>query len=125
MDLGIAGKKAIVCAASRGLGRACAHALADAGVNLVINSATQANLDKTAAELRQKDVDVIAIAGDISQASVQDELVAAAGEVDILVNNNGGPPLKDFRQLDRDAIAKGVEQNMITPIELVQKVIDG
>ncbi|MEL6435769.1 MAG: SDR family oxidoreductase [Pseudomonadota bacterium] len=125
MDLGIAGKKAIVCAASRGLGRACAHALADAGVNLVINSATQANLDKTAAELRQKDVDVIAIAGDISQASVQDELVSAAGEVDILVNNNGGPPLKDFRQLDRDAIAKGVEQNMITPIELVQKVIDG
>ncbi|MEM9999272.1 MAG: SDR family oxidoreductase [Pseudomonadota bacterium] len=125
MDLGIKGKTAIVCAASRGLGRACAHALADAGVNLVINSATKANLDKTAEELRAKNVDVTAIAGDISTAAIQDALVEAAGDVDILVNNNGGPPLKDFRQLDRAAITAGVEQNMVTPIELIQKVIDG
>ncbi|MEL6921085.1 MAG: SDR family NAD(P)-dependent oxidoreductase, partial [Pseudomonadota bacterium] len=78
MDLGIKGKTAIVCAASRGLGRACAHALADAGVNLVINSATQANLDKTADELRAKGADVTAIAGDVSQAGVQEALIEAA-----------------------------------------------
>ncbi len=124
MDLGIKGKTAIVCAASRGLGRACAHALADAGVNLIINSGTQDNLDKTAAELKDKGINITAIAGDISTHDIQDALIEAAGEVDILVNNNGGPPLKDFRQLDREAIKTGVEQNMITPIEMIQKVID-
>ena len=119
MDLGIKGKTAIVCAASRGLGRACAHALADAGVNLIINSGTQVNLDKTAAELKEKGIEVTAVAGDISTHDIQDALIEAAGDVDILVNNNGGPPLKDFRQLDREAIKTGVEQNMITPIVMI------
>ncbi|RWN11653.1 SDR family oxidoreductase [Mesorhizobium sp.] len=126
MDLGIRGKKAIVCASSKGLGRGCAIALAEAGVDLVINGRNAELLAKTAQEIREKfGVEVIEIAGDVSKPEVQKALLAACPAPDILVNNNGGPPLRDFRELDRAKILEGVTQNMVTPIELIQAVIDG
>ena len=126
MDLGIRGKKAIVCASSRGLGRGCAMALAEAGCDLVVNGRDAATLTKTAAEIRQRfGVQVTEIVGDVADRAIQQALLAACPEPDILVNNNGGPPFRDFRELDREAIVKGVTNNMIAPIELIQAVLDG
>ncbi|NRG17973.1 SDR family oxidoreductase [Rhizobiales bacterium] len=126
MDLGISGRKAIVCASSRGLGRGSAEALADAGCELVINGIDAARLEKTADDIRARyGAKVTAVAADVSTREGQDALLAACPEPDILVNNNGGPPFRDFRELDREAILKGVAQNMVTPIELIQRVIDG
>ncbi|MGN6537745.1 MAG: SDR family oxidoreductase [Mesorhizobium sp.] len=126
MDLGISGRKAIVCASSKGLGRGCAMALAEAGCNLVVNGRDAALLAKTAAEIRERyKVTVTEVAGDVSDPKVQKALLAACPEPDILVNNNGGPPFRDFRELDREKILAGVTNNMVTPIELVQAVIDG
>ena len=126
MDLGIAGRTAIICASSRGLGRACAIALAEAGCSVIINGRNEEKLTATAHEIREKTgVQVTAIAGDVSSRDIQDKLLAACPAPDILVNNNGGPPPTDFRKLDRSSILEGVSQNMVTPIELVQRVIDG
>jgi 3-oxoacyl-[acyl-carrier protein] reductase len=126
MDLGIAGRTAIICASSRGLGRACAIALAEAGCSVIINGRNEEKLAATAHEIREKTgVQVTAIAGDVSSRDIQDKLLAACPAPDILVNNNGGPPPTDFRKLDRSSILEGVAQNMVTPIELVQRVIDG
>lgn len=125
MDLGIAGRKAIVCASSRGLGRGCAEALAQAGCDLVINGRDQKQLEATASEIRDATgANVTAVAADVSTAEGQGALLAACPEPDILVNNNGGPPRKGFRDLDRDAMLAGVTQNMVTPIELIQAVVD-
>ena len=126
MDLGIRVKKAIVCASSRGLGRGCASALAEAGCDLVVNGRDAAVLATTAEELRKAHgVAVTEVAGDVSTAEVRQALLAACPDPDILVNNNGGPPFRDFRELDRQAMLTGVSNNMITPIELIQAVIDG
>ncbi|MDP3898160.1 MAG: SDR family oxidoreductase [Mesorhizobium sp.] len=126
MDLGLKGKKAIVCASSRGLGRGCAMALADAGCDLVLNGRDPEALARTATEIRALfGVDVIEILADVSTPEGQKKLLAACPQPDILVNNNGGPPPRDFRKLDRQAMLEGVTQNMITPIELIQAVIDG
>ena len=126
MDLGIKGKKAIVCASSRGLGRGCALALAEAGCALVLNGRDVGSLGRTAAEMRERfRAAVEAVPGDVSDSDVQRALLAAAGEPDILVNNNGGPPRRDFRALDREKILAGVTQNLVTPFELVRAVIDG
>lgn len=126
MDLGIRGKKAIVCASSKGLGRGCAFALAEAGCDLVINGRDADLLAATASELREKfGVKVAEVVGDVSRPEVQKALLAACPDPDILVNNNGGPPFRDFRELDRAKILEGVTQNMVTPIELVKAVIDG
>jgi 3-oxoacyl-[acyl-carrier protein] reductase len=126
MDLGIRGRKAIVCASSRGLGRACAMALAGEGVDVVVNGRDGAVLERTAGEIRKATrVAVTAVAGDVSTRACQDALLAACPEPDILVNNNGGPPPKDFRVLSREHILEGVVQNMVTPIELIQRVVDG
>ena len=126
MDLGLTGKTAIVCASSHGLGRACATSLASAGCTVVLNGRDAAALDAAAVALRDSGARVETVAGDIADDGVQRALVDAAGGVpDILVNNNAGPPLKDFRQLDAAAIHAGVDANMVTPIRLVQKVIDG
>jgi 3-oxoacyl-[acyl-carrier protein] reductase len=125
MDLGIHGRTAIVCASSQGLGKACARALAEAGVALVINGRNGSLLERTAEEIRQATgVAVTPVVADISTPQGQASLLAACPAPDILVNNNGGPPYRDFRELDRQAMLTGVTMNMVTPIELIQKVID-
>src|SRR5262245_53138908 len=125
MDLGIAGRKAIVCASSRGLGRACAQALAAAGCEVVINGRDAKALENTAADMRQATgAKVIAVAADVASPEGQAALLAACPQPDILVNNNAGPPFRDFRQLDRQQMIDGVIANMIVAVELTQKVID-
>jgi len=125
MDLGIRGRTAIVCASSQGLGKACARALAEAGVSVVINGRNRTLLDQTADEIRAATgADVTPVAADVSTPEGQAALLAACPAPDILINNNGGPPFRDFRELDRHALLAGVTMNMVTPIELIQKVID-
>jgi 3-oxoacyl-[acyl-carrier protein] reductase len=125
MDLGIRGRKAIVCASSHGLGKGCALALAEAGVALVINGRSEASLLATAQEIRRATgVVVTPVLADVATPEGQAALLAACPKPDILVNNNGGPPFRDFRELDRAAMLAGVTMNMVTPIELIQKVID-
>jgi 3-oxoacyl-[acyl-carrier protein] reductase len=124
MDLGLKGRNAIVCASSRGLGKACALSLAREGVVLVINGRDENVLSATRDEIvKATGASVTAVAGDVSTRQGQDALLAACPEPDILVNNNGGPPGKDFREVDRDAMLAGVVQNMVTPIELIQRVV--
>ena len=126
MDLGLNGRVAVVCASSHGLGRACATELARAGCTVVINGRDDGALRQTAEDIqRETGGQVIPVAADISTSEGQDGLLGAVPEVDILVNNNGGPPFRDFRQIDDDALLAGVVMNMATPIHLVQKVIDG
>ena len=126
MDLGIRGRTAIVCASSQGLGLACARALGEAGVSLVINGRNGSRLDQAAEEIRRTaGVDVRPVVADVSTGEGQAALLAACQSPDILINNNGGPPFRDFRELDRQAMLDGVTMNMVTPIELIQKVIDG
>ncbi len=125
MDLGIAGRKAIVCASSRGLGRACAKALAEAGCEVVINGRNKEHLAATASELQKATgAKIIPVAGDVASPDGQKALFAACPEPDILVNNNAGPPFRDFRELDRQKMIDGVIANMIVAVELIQKVID-
>jgi len=125
VDLGIEGRKAIVCASSRGLGKGCAIALAQAGVSLVINGRDRAALESTAEEIRRATgVAVTAVSADISTPEGQAAVLAACPKPDILVNNNGGPPHRDFRELDRQSMLAGVTMNMVTPVELIQKVVE-
>ena len=125
MDLGIRGRTALVCAASKGLGRGCAAALAREGVNVVITARGAEALESTAAELRKLGVKVTPVAGDITTAEGRQAALKAAPSPDILVNNAGGPPPGDFRDWDRDAWMKALEANMITPILLMRAVVDG
>jgi 3-oxoacyl-[acyl-carrier protein] reductase len=126
MDLGIRGKKAIVCASSRGLGKGCAEALAEAGCDLVVNGRDEKVLALTATEIRDRfGVKVTEVSGDVADPAIQKRLLAAAPEVDILVNNNAGPPFRPFKDLDREAILKGVTNNMVVPLELIQAVMGG
>lgn len=125
MDLGIAGRKAIVCASSRGLGFACAKALAQAGCEVVINGRNEAQLAAAAAELKKATgAKVTPVTADVASAQGQKALFAACPEPDILVNNNAGPPFRDFRELDRQKMLDGVIANMVVAIELIQKAID-
>jgi 3-oxoacyl-[acyl-carrier protein] reductase len=125
MDLGIRGRTAIVCASSQGLGKACARALAEAGVSVVVNGRNRALVEQTADEIRQAtEVEVWPVIADVSTAEGQAALLAACPSPDILINNNGGPPFRDFRQLDRSAMLTGLTMNMVTPIELIQRVLD-
>ena len=125
MDLGIAGRRAIVCASSRGLGRACAEALARAGCHVVVNGRTHDTVDAAVAELRRDTgATVTGVVADVGDPAGQAALLAACPEPDILVNNNGGPPLRDFRTLTREQMLDGVVANMLTAIELTQKVVD-
>ena len=124
MDLGIKGRKAIVCGSSEGLGRGCALALAEAGVSLVINGRRAERLERTAEEIRSAaGAEVMPIAADITTPEGQAALFDACPKPDILINNCGGPPFRDFRELDRTAMMEGLSMNMITPIELIQKSI--
>ncbi len=125
MDLGITGRRAIVCASSRGLGRACAEALARAGCELVINGRDPKTAESTAAELRRATgASITVVAADVATPAGQTALFAACPEPDILVNNNAGPPPRDFRELTRQQIIDGVIANMVVAIELTQKAID-
>ena len=125
MDLGIAGRKAIVCASSRGLGKACARALAEAGCEVVINGRDAKTLEATAAELVSlTGAKIIAVAADVASPEGQKALLAACPTPDILINNNAGPPLRNFRELTRQQMIDGVIASMIVSVELIQKVID-
>jgi 3-oxoacyl-[acyl-carrier protein] reductase len=125
MNLGIAGRKAIVCASSRGLGKGCARALAEAGCEVVINGRDAKKLEAAAAELSSvAGVRVIPVVADVATAEGQKALLAACPEPDILVNNNAGPPMRSFRELTRQQMIDGVIANMIVAVELIQKVID-
>src|SRR5258707_15456183 len=125
MDLGIAGRKAIVCASSRGLGRACAQALAEAGCEVVINGRDEESLNATAAAIQQATgAKVTPVRADVATPEGQAALFAACPEPDILINNNAGPPLRDFRELTRQQIIDGVIANMAAAIELIQKAVD-
>jgi 3-oxoacyl-[acyl-carrier protein] reductase len=125
MELGIKGRKAIVCASSRGLGRGCARALAEAGCEVVINGRDVKALEAAAAELQAATgAKIIPVAADVATAEGQAALLAACPEPDILVNNNAGPPFRDFRQLTRQMMIDGVIANMVVAVELTQKVID-
>jgi 3-oxoacyl-[acyl-carrier protein] reductase len=126
MDYRIAGRKAIVCAASQGLGKACALALAGEGVDLVINARGEEALRATADEIRDATgAHVVAVAADITSSEGRARLLAACPSPDILVNNAGGPPIGDFRDWDEAAWQKAVNDNMITPIMLMRAVVDG
>ncbi|MBS0246971.1 MAG: SDR family oxidoreductase [Proteobacteria bacterium] len=125
MDLGIAGRKAIVCASSRGLGKACAWALAEAGVEVVINGRDAKTVEATATEIaKATGSKAIPVVADVATPEGQKALFAACAEPDILVNNNGGPPPRNFRELTREMMLDGVVANMVVAIELIQKVID-
>ncbi|MEK7834854.1 MAG: SDR family NAD(P)-dependent oxidoreductase, partial [Pseudomonadota bacterium] len=126
MDLGLQGRKAIVCAASKGLGKACAMSLAMNGVDVVITARTLADLEATAAEIRKASgAKVTVVAGDITTEEGRAAALAACPEPDILVNNAGGPPRGDFRAWGRDEWMKAVDANMITPILMIKAVVDG
>jgi len=126
MDFGLRGRKAIVCAASKGLGGACARALAREGVDLVITARTKETLEATAAEIRKDfGVAVTAVPGDITTEAGRAATLAAMPSPDILVNNAGGPPPGDFRDWDRDVWLKALDANMLTPIFLIKSVVDG
>jgi 3-oxoacyl-[acyl-carrier protein] reductase len=126
MDLGIAGRNAVICASSRGLGFACALELARAGCSVVVNGRDGRTLDAAAATITEETgARVIPVVADVSDPAGQEALVGAVPQVDILVNNNGGPPYRDFREIDRAALLEGVIANMAAPIELVRQVVDG
>ena len=126
MDLGIRGKKALVCAASKGLGKGCAVALAREGVELVILARGKEALEATAAEIRgATGAKVATVACDITTEEGRKAALAACPEPDILVNNAGGPPPGDFREWDRAAWIKAIDANMLTPIELIRQTVDG
>jgi 3-oxoacyl-[acyl-carrier protein] reductase len=126
MDFGIAGKKALVCAASKGLGKGCAVALAREGVELTILARGKEALDATAAEIRKATgAKVQTVAVDITTQDGRAAALAACPQPDILVNNAGGPPPGDFRDWDEAAWQAAVNANMITPIMLMRAVIDG
>lgn len=126
MELGIRGRTALVCAASKGLGKGCALSLAREGVNLVITARGREALEATAEEIRKRfGVKVAAVAGDITTPEGREAALKAAPSPDILVNNAGGPPPGDFRDWDREAWVKALDANMIAPILMIRAVVDG
>ena len=126
MDLGIAGRRALVCAASKGLGRGCAEALAREGVEVTILARTEATVRSTAEEIGALAGRKVAwVACDITTVEGRAAALAACPQPDILVNNAGGPPPGDFRDWDRDAWLRAIDANMLTPIELIKATVDG
>ncbi|MEO1694382.1 MAG: SDR family oxidoreductase [Pseudomonadota bacterium] len=126
MDLKIKGRKAIVCAASKGLGKGCAMALAQEGVDVVISARTAETLEQTANEIRsQTGVTVTAVAGDVTTEAGRTALLEACPEPDILINNAGGPPPGDFANFGMEDWRRAVEGNMITPLDLIKRTVYG
>ena len=126
MDLAIGGRRALVCAASKGLGKACALALAREGVDLVILARTSGPLEQAAEEIRKATgVRVATVAADIATEAGRAAALAAMPDPDILVNNAGGPPPGDFRSWSREDWMRALDANMLTPILLIRAVVDG
>ncbi|WP_158742827.1 SDR family oxidoreductase [Acidisphaera sp. L21] len=126
MDTGLTGRTALVCAASKGLGRACAMALAREGVAVTITARGAEALEQTAADIRnQTGATVTIVAGDITTEAGRAAALAACPNPDILVNNAGGPPPGDFRNWERDDWIKALDANMLTPIALIKATVDG
>ena len=126
MDLGIKGNRALVCASSKGLGLGCARALAEAGVDLVMNARGSEALEAAADAIRSDfGGEVQAVATDVTSEAGQAELLAAAGAADILVNNAGGPPPGMWSDWDRDDFIAALDANMLTPIALMKALLPG
>ena len=126
MDLGLSGKSAIVCASSKGLGKGCAMALAQEGVNIVINGRTPETLEATAREIAgATGVSVTPVAADVTTETGRQALLEVCPNPDILVNNAGGPPPGDFRDWDRDDWIRALDANMLTAIFLIKATVDG
>lgn len=124
MDLGIKGKRALVCASSKGLGRGCAEALAEAGVNLVLNGRTAETLEATAGHIRDTyDVQVLTVLADVAQETGRAKLLDVAQGVDILVNNAGGPPPGIWSDWDREDFIAALDANMLAPIALMKALM--
>jgi 3-oxoacyl-[acyl-carrier protein] reductase len=126
MDLGITGKRAVVCASSRGLGLGCAEALAAAGAHLVMNARGTDALEASAEAIRATHgVEVTVVAADVTTPDGQAALIEAAGDADILVNNAGGPPPGMWTDWDRDDFIKALDANMLAPIALIKALVPG
>lgn len=126
MDLGITGKRALVCASSKGLGLGCAEALAEAGVNLVMNARGAEALEASAQAIRDAHgVEVVTVAADVATAEGQAKVIEAAADIDILVNNAGGPPPGMWSDWDRDDFIKALDANMLAPIALMKALMPG
>ncbi len=126
MDLGIAGRKALVCGASAGLGYACAQALGQEGVNLVIVARTPGPLEEAAQRLRQAGTGTVAfVVADVATPEGRARILAEHPEVDILITNAGGPPPGDFRHWQREDWLAALDANMLAPIELIKATVDG
>ena len=127
MDLGIKGRRAIVCASSKGLGRACAMQLASEGVHVTMTARGAEALKQAADEIRKANpgVTVTEVVGDITTPEGRADVLKACPDPDILINNAGGPPPGDFRNWTRDDWIKAIDANMLTPIELIKATVDG
>lgn len=126
MDLAIAGKRALVCASSKGLGLGCAEALADAGVSLVMNARGAEALEASAQAIRESyGVEVTTVAADVTTSEGQARVLEAAGDVDILVTNAGGPPPGMWSDWERDDFIKALDANMLAPIALMKALLPG
>ncbi|MFZ5791188.1 MAG: SDR family oxidoreductase [Pseudomonadota bacterium] len=126
MDLGLKGRKALVCAASKGMGRACALALAREGCEIWITAREVGALEEAATSIHKATgARVAAVPGDIATEAGREAALAACPEPDILVNNAGGPPPGDFREFDREDWIKALDANMLAPIFLMKAVVDG
>lgn len=126
MDFGLRGKRALVCASSKGLGRGCAEALAEEGVELILNARTEEALEATAEHIRQQyGVSVITVAADITSEAGREKVLAASADVDILVTNAGGPPPGMWTDWDRDSFIEALDANMLTPIALMKALVPG
>lgn len=126
MDLGIRGKRGLVCAASKGLGRGCAEALAEAGVDLVINSRTESEIIETARQIAERHgVGVTPVAADITTDEGRARVLEAAGQTDILVTNAGGPPPGDWRDWTREDFIRAIDANMLSAVALMQALVPG
>ena len=126
MDLGIRGKRALVCASSKGLGLGCARALAEAGVDLVMNARGAEALEAAATDIRDAfGVEVVTVATDVTTEAGQAKVLEAGGDVDILVTNAGGPPPGMWSDWDREDFIKALDANMLTPIALMKALLPG
>jgi len=125
MDLGISGRKALVCASSRGLGRACAEALAKEGVHVFINGRDEKRLAQTLEEFRSLGLQATAVTGDVTTDAGRSALLAACPDPDILINNNAGPSPRSFVEIDHEDWLAGLEANMIAPLLLLRALLPG